>query len=75
MCVQIRQKEENDLEDDDSKEESDSYNTPLEDNMEEMMDKIPTKDEGDVDPIDPYTAQFTDDEFENDSMFDNESEI
>ena len=74
MCT-IRLKEEIDLEEDDCKEKSNSYNTPPEDNTEEQTDKILADNEEDVDPINPNTAEVTDDKIENYSMFDNESDI
>ena len=62
-----------DSEDTDSEEES--YNTPPESNQEEEVKESPIVVEENVDPIDAIIAEFTDDEFEKDSLFDNESEI
>ena len=45
MYVQIRLKKEINSEEDDSEDESDSYNTPLEDNTEEQTDEIPATNE------------------------------
>ena len=67
--------EENNSEDKNSEYESDPYHTPPENINEEMVDELLEEWKEDNDPINPNTAEVTDNEFENYSIFDNNSEI
>ena len=68
VCVQLKLREEMDSKDTDSEDES--FNTPPESNQEEENTVSPAVQV--VDPIDANTAELTDDDFERDSLFDNE---
>ena len=73
ICVQLRLKEEMDSGDTDS--DNESYTTPPESNPNDEIvtdDKI---EDDEIDPIDPNTAEITDDEYEQEISEDKDSEL